>query len=99
MQREKVPEMVLAGCWEGIEALPGSKELRGGDLDFAALWNREDKCACHTRTLLSGCPMDYSTLPIGFQTGHPLEGPGIKQVIHLVRGKQSSPDQQNQGED
>ena len=24
-------------------------------------------------TLLSGCPMDYTTLPIGF---HPLEGPG-----------------------
>ena len=24
-----------------------------------------------------GCPMDYSTLPIGFQTGHPLEGAGM----------------------
>ena len=29
----------------------------------------------HTRTL-QGRPMDYPTLPIGFQTGHPLEGPG-----------------------
>ena len=24
------------------------------------------------------CPMDYPTLPIGFQTGPPLEGPGMK---------------------
>ena len=27
-----------------------------------------------------GCPMDYPTLPIGFQTWHPLEGPGILYV-------------------
>ena len=31
----------------------------------------------YTRTILSGCPMDYPTLPIGFQTGDPLDGSGI----------------------
>ena len=37
-------------------------------------------------TLLSGCPMDHPTLPIGFQTGHPLEGPGISsnKILHPV---------------
>ena len=29
-----------------------------------------------------GCPMDFPTLPIGFQTGHPLEGPGT-QFTHM----------------
>ena len=27
--------------------------------------------------------MDYPTLPIGFQTGHPLEDPGRRQLINL----------------
>ena len=25
--------------------------------------------------------MDYPTLPIGFQTGHPLEGPGNQELV------------------
>ena len=29
------------------------------------------------------CSMDYPTLPIGFQTGHPLEGPGRSPCHHV----------------
>ena len=43
--------------------------------------------------LLKGSPMDYPTLPIGFQTGHPLEGPGrygpfFGTSFHVVQGAQ-----------
>ena len=37
----------------------------------------------YTRTLQGVSWLDYPTLPIGFQTGHPLEGPGI--VAGMVR--------------
>ena len=37
-------------------------------------------------------PMDYPTLPIGFQTGHPLEGPGIyTPYVHTVNMEDPKP--------
>ena len=49
--------------------------LRSKKASSSRLWYESLEIYVATRTL-KGCPMDYPTLPIGFQTGHPLEGPG-----------------------